>query len=103
MDPNEQSGTRPGTRAMATGLGRKPQMQKDYGTEDWPTWSGSRRVAWVMLCVKTGEAQREQAGEGGWLVRMVLPARSWLMPGQGREPQGWGLGAVGSCRMEGDR
>lgn len=67
MDPHEQSGTRPGMRAVATGLERKSQMQKDYG---------DRRLAhleWKQACdmgdaVRQDRKGRKGAGWGGWLV-----------------------------------
>lgn len=78
-------------------------MQKAYG---------DRRLAhleWKQACdmgdaVHQDKRGTEGAGCRGWLVgedgftcEELADART------GMEPQGWGLGAVGRCRMEGDR
>lgn len=68
MDPQEQSGTRPGTRAVAAGLEGKPQMQKDYG---------DRRLAHL---------EWKQTGDMGDAVRQ---------DGSGTKGAGWGGRLVG--------
>lgn len=67
MDPHEQSGTRPGTRAVATGLERKSQMQKDYG---------DRRLAhleWKQACGMDDAVRQDRRGTkgAGWGGRLV--------------------------------